>query len=224
MTLLTIRDVVQTRGLGHRAVTVLEGISVEVDPGEQVLLTGPSGSGKTTLLAVAAGLLTPKQGDVVLAGHSLPSLSQAARCRIRSGNVGFVFQRANLLSGLTVVENVTLAGRLAGMSRRTASRRALKLLEQLGVEQLVGRSPRELSGGEEQRVAVARALVHNPVLVLADEPTGNLDSTAGEAVAQALSEAAELSGCAMIVATHDVRLAAIATRRFRLQDGRLTVW
>jgi putative ABC transport system ATP-binding protein len=199
----------------------LDGVTVEVQRGEQLLLAGPSGSGKTTLLAVAAGLLTPRDGEVILVGNSLPHLSQSARSRIRSQNVGFVFQRANLLSGLTVTENVMLAGRLAGMSKRGASIRAEQLLEQLGVARLSSRYPRELSVGEEQRIAVARALVHGPALVLADEPTGSLDSAAGDAVARALSEAVEKAGSAIILATHDLRLAPIAGRQVQLIDGRL---
>lgn len=221
MTLLALREVVQTRGHGNRAVTVLDGVTLEVNPGEQLLLTGPSGSGKTSLLAVAAGLLTPLSGDVVLAGSSLPQLPQSVRSGIRSQHIGFVFQRANLLAGLTVAENVMLAGTLACMSRSDANARAMQLLEQMGVANLTARYPRELSGGEEQRVAVARALIHGPDLVLADEPTGNLDSAAGDAVARALSEAAKSAGSAVMIATHDLRLATITERCVRLQDGRL---
>jgi len=221
MTLLVLRDVVQARGRGHRAVTVLDGVTLEVEAGEQLVLAGPSGSGKTTLLAVAAGLLTPQSGDVVLAGNSLPRLNQSARSGIRSRQIGFVFQRSNLLAGLSAAENVMLAGRLAGMSKRAASARTRQLLEQLGVAQLSARYPRELSGGEEQRVAVARAIVHGPSLILADEPTGNLDSAASDAVARALSEAAELAGSAVIIATHDLRLASVVGRVVRLKDGRL---
>jgi putative ABC transport system ATP-binding protein len=221
VTPLRLRDVVQTRGAGHRLVTVLRGVSLEVREGERVLLQGPSGSGKTTLLAVAAGLLTPSVGEVAVGGRSLPGLSPSARCRLRAESVGFVFQRANLLSGLSVLENVVLAGRLAGIPGREAGARARDLLERLGLGGLLSRFPRELSGGEEQRVAVARALVHRPAVVLADEPTGNLDRDAGQAVAQVLVEMVASTGGAVVVATHDERLAPLATRRIRLQDGRL---
>jgi putative ABC transport system ATP-binding protein len=221
MKTVVLRDVVQTRGKGHRKVTVLQGASLEVDPGERVLLEGPSGSGKTTLLAVAAGMLTPREGEVLLAGRFLPSLPQSERSRLRAANVGFVFQRANLLSGLTVLENVTLAGRLVGMPGREADDRARLLLERLEMGHLAARFPRELSGGEEQRVAVARALVHRPPIVLADEPTGNLDDQAGQSVTCALEELSASSGTAVIVATHDSRLATFATRHVCLQDGRV---
>ena len=187
--------------------------------GERVLLQGPSGSGKTTLLAVAAGMLTPRQGVVLLAGCSLPSLPRSERSRLRAAHVGFVFQRANLLSGLTVLENVMLAGRLVGMSGRDATGRARELLERLDLGHLSDRYPRELSGGEEQRVAVARALVHRPPVVLADEPTGNLDREAGLSVARTIEELSVSTGSAVVVATHDRRLATFATRRVRLQDG-----
>ncbi len=221
MRALTLQDVEQTRGTGRRMVTVLNGASLTVESGDRVLLEGPSGSGKTTLLAVAAGLLTPVQGDVVVAGQSLPLLSRTDRCRFRARHIGFVFQRANLLSGLSVLQNVVLASRLAGQSGREIFRRAASLLEQLNVGHLSERYPRELSGGEEQRVAVARALVHRPSIVLADEPTGNLDRRAGESVVSALAELAASTGCAVVVATHDRRLAQFATRRLLLSDGRV---
>lgn len=219
MKLVVLRDVVQTRGEGHRMVTALRGVSLEVDSGERVLLQGPSGSGKTTLLAVAAGILTPRQGDVLLAGRSLPRLPRSERSQLRAAYVGFVFQRANLLSGLTVLENVVLAGRLVGLSGHDAAGRARDLLDRLGVGQLLNRYPRELSGGEEQRVAVARALVHRPPVVLADEPTGSLDRDAGLSVARAIEELSMSTGSAVLLATHDRRLASFATRRVRLQDG-----
>lgn len=192
-----------------------------MESGERVLLEGPSGSGKTTLLAVAAGLLTPISGEVVVAGRSIAMLSRQERCLFRSRHIGFVFQRANLLSGLTVIENVLLAGRLAGDKSKTVNRRAAELLDQLRVGHLAGRYPRELSGGEEQRVAVARAMVHNPSVVLADEPTGNLDRKAGESVVAALTDLAAGTGCAVLVATHDTRLAEFATRRLLIRDGRV---
>jgi putative ABC transport system ATP-binding protein len=222
MTPLRLRDVVQSRGTGHRMVTVLRGVSLEVRDGDRVLLQGPSGSGKTTLLAVAAGLLTPGAGEVTLGGRDLIGMPPEAKCRLRAGLVGFVFQRSNLLSGLTVLENVALAGQLAGLTPRDAGTRARELLGRLGLGGLLARFPRELSGGEEQRVAVARALVHRPPVVLADEPTGNLDREAGQEVARALVELVESTGGVVVVATHDVRLAPLATRWVRLQDGLLT--
>jgi ABC-type lipoprotein export system ATPase subunit len=221
MRALTLQEVEQSRGTGHRQVAVLRGASLTVESGERVLLEGPSGSGKTTLLAAAGGLLTPDRGEVVVAGRSLRHLSRLERCRFRASHVGFVFQRANLLSGLTAIQNVVLAARLAGESGGNLARRAQDLLDKLRVGHLSGRYPRELSGGEEQRVAVARALMHRPSIVLADEPTGNLDREAGAAVVASLSDLAASSGCAVLVATHDRRLAEFATRRFLLRDGRV---
>jgi ABC-type lipoprotein export system ATPase subunit len=219
---LELRDVVQTRGVGRRQVTVLRGATLTVSRGECVLLEGPSGSGKTTLLAVAAGLLTPSGGEVLVEGRRVNAMSPGARCSWRAGAVGFVFQRANLLSGVTVLDNVVLAARLAGASHVDGRRQALELLARLGVGHLVAHFPRELSGGEEQRVAVARALVHRPAVVLADEPTGSLDQEAGLPVVVAMTQQAKVAGCAVVIATHDVTLAPFATRRVRLHDGRIT--
>ena len=221
MRALTLQGVEQARGTGHRQVAVLRGVSLTVESGERVLLEGPSGSGKTTLLAVAAGLLTPVRGEIIVAGRSLSMLSRLDLCHYRARHVGFVFQRANLLSGLTAIENVVLAAGLAGDKGAEVTRRAEDLLEQLQVGHLSGRYPRELSGGEEQRVAVARALVHRPSIVLADEPTGNLDREAGESVVAALTALAAATGCAVVVATHDSRLADFASRRLLMQDGRV---
>ncbi len=218
---LTLRSVTQTRGKGHRAVQVLRGVDLVVASGERVLLEGPSGSGKTTLLATAAGLLTPDSGAVVVADRPISILSQAERAKLRATSVGFVFQRANLLASLTVLENVVLAGRLAGIPDPETRQRSQLILEQLDLGSLMGRYPRELSGGEEQRVAVARALVHRPAIVLADEPTGNLDRAAGRTVADSIAEVAMTCGSAVLIATHDERMARIATRSVRLADGHL---
>lgn len=216
---LELRDVVQVRGTGRRAVTVLRGASLGASAGECLMLEGPSGSGKTTLLAVAAGLLTPSAGEVVADGRTVHALPYSTRCRWRATAIGFVFQRANLLSGLTTVDNVMLAARLAGVPRGEARHRARELLGQLDVGHLARRFPRELSGGEEQRVAVARALVHRPGIVLADEPTGSLDREAAQPVVQLLTTLAREAGCAIVMATHDRELSRFATRRVLLQDG-----
>ncbi len=221
MRAVTLRDVQQSRGVDRRRVAVLHGASLEIESGERVLLEGPSGSGKTTLLAVVAGLLSPERGEVVVAGRSLAGLSRSERCRFRSRHIGFVFQRANLLSGLTVMQNVLLAAALAGERPRDATKRAEELLQRLGVDRLTGRYPRELSGGEEQRVAVARALIHRPTVILADEPTGSLDPRAGSSVVSALTDLAAAEDCAVLVATHDSRLVEFATRRLMIRDGRI---
>jgi ABC-type lipoprotein export system ATPase subunit len=218
---LALIGVTKTRGRGHRAVRVLKGATLEIQPGEFVLLEGPSGSGKTTLLGVAGGLLSPDSGDVILAGRPLHLVSRDARGAIRATHAGIVFQRANLLPGLTVRENILLMSRIAGMTSDDGNRETVRLLEVLGLSAHAGRYPAELSGGEEQRVAVARALVHRPQVVLADEPTGNLDGHTGHAVAVSLAELARERGSAVLVCTHDTRLVPFATRRLHLRDGRV---
>ncbi len=218
---LVLEKVSKTRGRGPRAVKVLHEVSLSVDAGEFVLLEGPSGSGKTTLLAVGGGILTPESGKVFLDGHQLHTCSPILdRCR-RAKSVGFVFQRSNLLPHLTVRENILLMGSIAGLQGTDTSREADNLLMKLGLSQLRDRYPHELSGGEEQRVAVVRALVHRPSVVLADEPTGNLDSLSGQAVAESLAELVKPYGSAVIVATHDIRIASFASRRIKIEDGRI---
>ena len=221
MSALELREVTKTRGVGRAAVTAIRDVTLALEPGEFVLLEGPSGSGKTTLLAVAAGLLAPTGGTVTLAGHPLGALAVDARRRWRAQHVGFVFQRPNLMPALDARDNVVLAGLLAHQSRADAARDADVLLERLGIAALASRQPHELSGGEEQRVAVARALVHRPAVVLADEPTASLDGRAGLAVAESLRAVARERNAAVLVATHDARLEPFATRRLRIVDGRV---
>ncbi|HEV8383220.1 MAG TPA: ABC transporter ATP-binding protein [Gemmatimonadales bacterium] len=219
MMALELERISQTRGSGRRAVHALRDVSLSVAAGEFVLLEGPSGAGKTTLLAVAAGLLTPTAGTVKLAGQSLGALSSAECRRHRAARVGFVFQRSNLLPQLTLWDNVLLMVAIGGVPRTEGEGEATQLLQALGIAGLAQRYPRELSGGEEQRAAVARALVHRPAIVLADEPTGNLDGVSGKAVAERLAGLAAERGTAVLVATHDPRLEPFATRRVRIIDG-----
>lgn len=219
MTVLLLDGVSKTRGGGVHATQALRTASLSVASGEVVLLEGASGAGKTTLLAIAAGLLTPDAGRVLLASRSLVELTPAERRRHRAQVVGFVFQRSNLLEQLTTWENVLLMALLAGRPTSEARRATDEVFEQLDIQHLAARGPGELSGGEEQRVGVARALVHRPALVLADEPTGNLDGTAGRVVAEALATCAKARGAAVLVATHDARLEPFATRRIPIVDG-----
>ncbi|UCF19275.1 MAG: ABC transporter ATP-binding protein [Gemmatimonadota bacterium] len=219
MSAVRLVDVGKVRGAGRHAVQALRAVTLAIEPGEFVLLEGPSGAGKTTLLSVSAGLLTPDEGDVTLAGRSLLKLSAAERRAHRARNVGFVFQRGNLLDGLSVRENVLVAAEIAGIPRQVGEEDAAHLLAVLGVDHLAERRPDALSGGEEHRVAVARALVHRPAVVFADEPTGNLDGASGQAVAEALSELAKADAVAVIVATHDERLRRFADRRLSIVDG-----
>jgi ABC-type lipoprotein export system ATPase subunit len=216
-----MENVSRSRGHGRQSVQALRAVSLSVDAGEVVLVEGPSGSGKTTLLAVAGGLLTAEAGAVGVVGRDLATLDAVQRRRLRARSLGFVFQRPSLLERLSARDNVRLAAALAGMRPSEADRETDALLERLGLAGLGGRRPSELSGGEEQRVAVARALVHRPALVLADEPTACLDGASGGAVAGALAGLARERGAAVLVATHDPRLAPFATRRLSLLDGAL---
>jgi putative ABC transport system ATP-binding protein len=218
---LTLEGITQTRGRGARAVKVLHGVSIAVEPGEFVLLQGPSGAGKTTLLSVAGGILTPDEGTVELGGRRLHTGSPARDRRHRAGTVGFVFQRCNLLPHLTVWENILLMGQIAGRGAEETRGVADDLLRRVGIDKLRDRYPRELSGGEEQRAAVVRALIHRPSIVLADEPTGSLDGRAGQAVTEILAEIARMFRSAVVVATHDLRIAAFASRIVRIEDGRI---
>ncbi|WP_136517574.1 ABC transporter ATP-binding protein [Cellulomonas telluris] len=200
---------------------VLDGVDVTVETGEVVAVMGPSGSGKSTLLHVLAGLLRPESGTVTLAGSRLDDLPDAARSRLRLRRTGFVFQFGDLVPELTVVENVELPLRLTGVPRRAARDRALALLDELGVADVASRRTSEVSGGQAQRAAVARALVHEPAVVLADEPTGALDTVTGERVLEALVAAATSRGAAVLLVTHELRVAAWARREVHLRDGRI---
>jgi putative ABC transport system ATP-binding protein len=221
LTALILEHVSKTRGEGVRAVTALRDVSLRLDPGEILMLEGPSGSGKTTLLTVAAGLLTPDTGTIEIAGERIDLRAPAQRAAVRARSIGFVFQRANLLEGLTVRDNVLLAGAVAGMNRDECELQTQNLLDLLDIAALADRYPSTLSGGEEHRVAVARGVVHRPVVVFADEPTGNLDDASGRLVADALAGLASAFGVAILLASHDARLRRIADRHLVLVDGQL---
>lgn len=219
MIALKLTGVTKSRGTGRHRVRAITDVDLEVDCGELVLVQGPSGSGKTTLLAVAGGLLSADQGNVRLAGVNIGKQTPAEARRVRARLVGFVFQRANLLPQITVAENVIVQADLAGLDRRDARKEAWALLSDLGIAHLAKRRPAELSGGEEQRAAVARALVHGPAVVLADEPTASLDSASGRAVAEQLQRLAAERDTAVVAATHDPRLARYGSRIVFLEDG-----
>lgn len=219
MKALTMIDVYKARGYGARQSRVLKGVSILVDSGDIVLLEGPSGSGKTTFLSVAAGLLRPDSGTVEINGTSINSLSLSERRKFRLRNVGFIFQRLNLLTRLTARQNILLMAKLSGMSIERTYRETDVLMNTLGINLLADRYPFELSVGEEQRVAIARALVHIPKIVFADEPTGNLDKTSSNAVAEILASVAQARDIAVIIATHDTRLKKLATRFVSIDDG-----
>jgi len=222
MNVLSLEGVSRRRGLGARAVIAVSDVSLALEPGEVVLLQGPSGSGKTTLLALSAGLLTPDTGRVTLAGRPLDTLTPSARRAHRAIAVGFVFQRSALLSRLTARDNIRIMAALAGLPPREGRLETDRLIEELSLERRADHLPSELSGGEEMRVCIARALVHRPALVLADEPTASLDGALGRQVAELLVSTARTRGAAILIATHDQRLESAADRQLRIVDGRLT--
>jgi putative ABC transport system ATP-binding protein len=198
----------------------LDGASLSVHPGEVVAVMGPSGSGKSTLLHCLAGIVRPDSGSVVYAGHELTTRSDAERSALRRTDFGFVFQFGQLVPELNCVENVALPLRLGGVKRKAAERTALEWLERLEVEDAARKRPGEISGGQGQRVAVARALAPSPKVVFADEPTGALDSLNGERVMSLLTDAARLQNTAVVLVTHETRVAAYSDREIVVRDGR----
>jgi len=216
--LIELRDVSREYGDGPPA---LDGVSFSVRAGEAVAVLGPSGSGKSTLLNLVAGLDRPNSGTVTVDGVRVDELGEAASARYRRAKVGMVFQFFNLLDDLTVADNVVLPAQLAGLDRAEAKARAADLLGKLGVDRHARAYPGRLSGGERQRVAVARALMNRPALLLADEPTGALDTASGEDVSALLSEL-NAEGQTVVVVTHDLALARrCTTRTISLVDGRV---
>ena len=199
--------------------TIVDDVALEIAAGETVALVGASGAGKSTLLALLAGLDLPSSGRVWLAGTEITHLSEDDRARVRAERVGFVFQAFHLLASLTALENVMLPLELAG--RADAREAAQAMLERVGLGGRAGHYPRQLSGGEQQRVALARALVTRPAVLFADEPTGNLDTTTGEAIWQLLFDLNAESGTTLVLVTHDTRLAARCGRVLSMSAGRL---
>ena len=220
MTALELRQVSKVYGEGATEVLALRDASVSVDEGELVAVMGPSGSGKSTLLTIAGSLEEPTRGEVLVGGRPLAELSRNARARLRRRSIGYVFQDFNLLAGLTAVENVALPLELDGRQAKTARVAGIKALEELGLGDRASRFPDELSGGERQRVAIARAVVGDRHLLLADEPSGALDSANGEAVMRQIRAACQ-RGVAGVVVTHDAQLASWADRVVFLRDGRI---
>lgn len=215
--------VLAARGLVKRfgQTEALRGVDVEVAPGEILAVMGPSGSGKSTLLHCLAGILAPDGGEVRLDRQRIDTLGEAERSRLRRTAFGFVFQFGQLLPELSAVENAALPLLLNGVSRGAAFDAARRCLAQLGLEGLEGRRPGEMSGGQAQRVAMARALVVSPRVVFADEPTGSLDSLAGEQVMNQLTDAARSQGTTIVLVTHEPRVAAHADREIVVRDGRI---
>ena len=216
---LEARDVTKRYGDGEAAVVAVRGVSLRVEPGEIVLIMGPSGSGKTTLLSMLGALLRPTAGTVSLDGTVLSELSEGRLPDIRLHRFGFIFQDFNLLSALTVWENVAIVAELAGLRSRAARERATVILTELGLGQRLDFLPDRLSGGEKQRVAIARALVNDPALILADEPTANLDSAIGHEIMRLLRGIAKEQGRSVVIVSHDQRIRDIADRVLWLEDG-----
>ncbi len=220
MTTLELRDVSKVFGEGPTEVDALRDVSLSVDGGELVAVMGPSGSGKSTLLTIAGSLEQPTRGEVLVRGAALSGMSRNDRARLRRRSIGYVFQDFNLLAGLTAAENVSLPLELDGTPARKARAAGIAALEELGLGDRSSRFPDELSGGERQRVAIARAVVGERQLLLADEPSGALDSANGEAVMRLIRAACQ-RGVAGVVVTHDAQLASWADRVVFLRDGRV---
>lgn len=219
--LLEARDLSKIYGSGHTAVRAVDNISLKIKPGELVLIMGPSGSGKTTLLSMLGGLLRPSQGQIAIDGVNITTLNESSLPDIRARKIGFIFQSFNLIDALNVGENILFPSALVPEQREHARKRADQLIELLSLSHRRHALPATLSGGEKQRVAIARALINNPPLILADEPTGNLDSQNGQDVMMILHDIARDKGCAVILVTHDPRVEEVADRVLWLEDGAL---
>ena len=221
-TLARLDDATKTFGSGPTAVEALRGVNLTIEAGSMTGIMGPSGSGKTTMLSVLGCLLTPSSGSVEVLGHEVARLGPSALARVRRQSIGFVFQSFNLFPALSARENVQLVLNYKGVRGRHARRRALELLDMLGLSHRAGASPRNLSGGEKQRVAMARALAGDPPLILADEPTSNLDAENGRLIIGLLRELAQEQGRGVVIVTHDPRVEGFCDLVLRLEDGTLT--
>ena len=218
---ISVTELTKTYGEGELAVHAVRGVDLTVEAGEVVLIMGPSGSGKTTLLLMLGAMLRPTSGSIMLAGTDVATTPEHRLPTLRARHLGFVFQDFNLLTALSARENVELACNLAGVSGRKARDRARELLHLVGLDERIDFHPDQLSGGEKQRVAIARSLANRPTLILADEPTANLDSSHGREIARLLRSLAREQGCSIIIVSHDERLREIADRTLWLADGLL---
>lgn len=218
-TMIELTDVSKRYAMGHSDVTVLQHLDLSVQPQERVAIIGPSGSGKTTLLLILTGLETPSQGTISIAQQPLHDMSSDDRADLRRRHIGIVFQSFHLIPSLTARENVALPLEIAGQADSRI--RAMSMLDKVGLSLRCDHYPAQLSGGEQQRVAMARALVHEPELIVADEPTGNLDEKTGELIMQLLFDLNRDSGSTLLLVTHDNELAARCDRTLRLHDGKL---
>jgi len=218
-TTLQVTRVTKRYGAGATQVAAVRDVSLAVAPGEIVLIMGPSGSGKTTLLSMLGALLKPTEGTIQLNGTTISALAENRLPDIRLRQFGFVFQDFNLLSALTALENVAIVAELTGLKSRDARKKATTILGELGLDKRLNFLPEKLSGGEKQRVAIARALVNDPALILADEPTANLDSKSGHEIRRLLRKIAKEQGRSVVIVSHDQRIKDIADRVLWLEDG-----
>lgn len=219
--MIELKNVKKVYKMGDTEVAALGGVSLSIADGEFAAIIGPSGSGKSTLMNILGCLDTPDEGDYFLDGMDMTKVSEKNLSRIRSRKIGFIFQQFNLLQKLTALENVELPMIYQGVPAKERHQRALESLERVGLEKRVHHKPKELSGGQQQRVAIARAFAAKPSIILADEPTGNLDSKSGAEVMTILHQLHE-AGNTIVLITHDSKVAAEATRRVRIADGLIT--
>ncbi|RPI31045.1 MAG: ABC transporter ATP-binding protein [Chloroflexota bacterium] len=222
MSIIQTNQLTKIYGSGATAVTALDHVSIDVKPGEFVAVMGPSGCGKSTLLHLLGGLDRPTEGDVVIGGHNLTDLDDNSLTELRRRKIGFIFQFFNLIPVLTAVENTALPIMLDGVSPRDARAKATDWLAKIGLGDRLSNRPDQLSGGQQQRVAIARALIADPEMVLADEPTGNLDTRSGDEIASILRKATKEWGRTIVMVTHDQRIAAYADRIIFLKDGKVS--
>jgi ABC-type lipoprotein export system ATPase subunit len=219
--LLSARGLAKSYAMGKRTLEVLRGVSLDVARGDFLAMRGASGAGKSTLLHLLGGLDSPNAGDIFFAGKNLAKLSNGELAALRNARIGFVFQAYHLLPELDALENVCLPARMARMPAAQAEARGRDLLARVGLKERVDHRPYELSGGEQQRVAIARALINEPDLILADEPTGNLDSHTGEEIIELLCSLRAERNATLVIATHGERVAALAPKVIEVVDGQI---
>lgn len=222
MSVVQVKNLTKVFGSGHTAVKAVDNVSLTINAGDIVLIMGPSGSGKTTLISMIGTLLRPTEGQVLIDGEDTATLPDTKLADLRLRKLGFMFQSFNLLSALTAEQNVAVPLTIAGVDKKQSKKKARRLLEKLYLAKRLNNLPKNLSGGEKQRVAVARALANEPKLILADEPTANLDSKTGFEVMQLLCSTACEESRAVIIVSHDIRLKDFAKRVLTIEDGKLT--